>query len=453
SKGRFVEPGRTVWLAEPRLKYAQTLTCGDVDGDGDLDVWLGQYKVPYEKGQMPNPYYDANDGHPSYLLLNDGRGNFSDATARCGLAEKRFRRTYSGSFVDLDEDHDLDLLVVSDFAGAELYHNDGAGNFSDATRDLIGGAAGFGMAHCLADFNRDARLDLLMIGMNSPTADRLDFLKLFRPGHENDRRFRPQMTFGNRLFTGRADGRFEPASMNALIARAGWAWGCSAFDFDNDSWPDVYIANGHETLSSVREYEPEFWLHDIYVGRSQDDRVVDAYFISKARQTRGQGWSYGGNERNRFYLNETGESFLEVAHLLGVALPEDSRNVVTEDLDQDGRVDLLVTTFEAWPVRKQTLRVFRNQIEPMGHWIGFRFPETPRGSAIGASVKIQTEGFGAVRQIVTGDSFRAQHAPVVHFGLGHRTRVERIEVRWTGERSMMLENPAIDRYHSIIPSP
>jgi hypothetical protein len=57
----------------------------------DLDVWLGQHKVPYERGQMPTPYFDANDGHPSYLLLNDGPGVF-DGTEASGLAPKRWRR-------------------------------------------------------------------------------------------------------------------------------------------------------------------------------------------------------------------------------------------------------------------------------------------------------------------------------------------------------------------------
>src|SRR5207247_10323288 len=138
---------------------------------------------------------------------------------------------------------------------------------------------------------------------------------------------------------------FEQTSLSDSIARSGWAWGCSAFDFDNDGCMDVYIANGHETKQFVRDYEREFWLHDAYIGCSKDDAVVAAYFAGNHAQTRAQGWSFGGYEKNRLYLNQRGGSFLEIGHLMGVALETDSRDVVADDLDGDGRVDLLLTTF------------------------------------------------------------------------------------------------------------
>jgi hypothetical protein len=99
-----------------------------------------------------------------------------------GLAAKRGRRTYTASLADLDADGCLDLAVVSDFAGLDLYRNDGRGHFTDVTDAWVSDPKAFGMAHALADFNADARLDLLMIGMNSPTVDRLEHLGLRRPG-------------------------------------------------------------------------------------------------------------------------------------------------------------------------------------------------------------------------------------------------------------------------------
>lgn len=447
--GTFNEPGRLAWAANPPLKYAQVITCGDIDHDGDLDVFLGQYKNPYFRGQMPAPFYAANDGHPAYLLLNDGKGNFTDATQSAGLAPKRWRRTYSASFARFGGDANLDLVVVSDFAGLDFYRNDGHGHFRDATEKCIPDPMGFGMAHAVADFNADGEMDLLMIGMSSPTVKRLDHLRLWRPDAREEPTARTRLTSGNRLLLGRADGAFEQAGCNESLANSGWSWGCSAFDCDNDGFPDVYIANGHESRASVQEYEPEFWLHDLYVAGSTNNRLADLYFQSKFTRTRGRGQSYGGYEINRLYLSQQAHAFLEAGYLMGVGLEQDCRNVVTGDLDGDGRVDLLVTTFEVWPVPKQTLRVYRNTLPASGNWIGFRLREARGRSPVGATVTIRYGTHSATSQVVTGDSYRSQSANTLHFGLGKATRVDRAEITWADGTKQVLEQPAVNEYHSV----
>ncbi|MCP5528298.1 MAG: CRTAC1 family protein [Verrucomicrobiales bacterium] len=446
--------GRPAWPAASRLRYAQVLTTGDVDGDGDLDVWLGQYKGPYNQGQMPAPYYDANDGNPSWLLLNDGQGRFADVTEAAGLVSKRWRRTYSASLVDLDDDRDLDLLVVSDFAGLDVHLNDGHGHFRDVTRERVDEPHGFGMAHVLADFNRDGRADLLMTGMHCPTAWRLDHLGLTRPEHPDYARARARMTSGCRLYFGQPDGRLAQGPAGAALARAGWTWGCVAFDLENDGWLDIYAANGHETKAWVQDYEPEFWLHDIYVADSRDDPVTAAYFGGKISRTRGQGMSYGGYEKNRCYVNLAGAGFAEIGWLLGVALPEDSRNVVATDLDADGRQDLAVTTFEAWPEVRQTLRVFRNELPDPGNWIAFRLQRSgATDGPEGAVVTLRGAGRADRRWIVTGDSHRSQQAPVAHFGLGSADAVDSVQVAYSSGEIQIIEGPAINRTHTLSRGP
>jgi len=258
------------------------------------------------------------------------------------------------------------------------------------------------------------------------------------------------MTFGNRLFLARSNGGFEQTSMNDSIARSGWSWGCSAFDFDNDGFPDVYIANGHETKQFVREYEPEFWLHDIYVGHSQKDEAARIYFQNKIDLTRGRGQSYGGYEKNRLYLNRDGTSFFEAGYLMGVALDQDCRNVVTDDLDGDGRMDLLVATMELWPEVKQTLHVYSNTLNDSGNWIGFHFREEGGGkSPVGTSVTVHYQGHTAVRQIVTGDSYRSQSANTLHFGLGGSTQVDRAEIVWVNGEKLVVSKPKVNQYHLL----
>jgi hypothetical protein len=449
--GRFDVPGIPVWEPPRDLVHAMGLTCGDMDSDGDLDVFLTQYKPPYDAGSMPTPCDDARDGLPSYLLRNEGGGLFSDATVGSGLEPKRRRRTYSASFCDLDDDGHLDLAVVSDFAGLDLYQNDGRGHFRDVTARWVVEPQALGMGHAISDFNADGRLDLLMIGMNSPTVDRLEYLGLWRPSPGLDRAARVRLTHGNRLWLSRPGSGFEQIGLNDSIAHTGWSWGCTAADFDNDGWPDVAIANGMESRGSVRDYESEFWLHDVFVGDSDDDPAAYLYFKDKVARTQGRGHSYGGYEKNRLLLNREGQSFQEVGHLFGVAIEEDSRNLVGTDLDADGRVDLVVTSYETWPRPRQTLRIFRNRLAGLAPWIGFRFHDGA-GSAMGAVVTLGCATGRAVRTVVTGDSHRSQHPATVHFGLGNRASTPRwAEIRWTSGETTRIANPQPGRYHDVYP--
>lgn len=449
--GQFTESARPLPATAARLENPFVLTAGDVDGDGYLDFWLGQYKPPAVGGQMPTPIYDANDAFPAFLFMNDRKGGFRDATESAGLAAKRFRRTYSASLVDLDDDGDLDLLVVSDFAGADLYLNDGRGHFTDVTAARLDEPHAFGMAHAFGDFNRDGALDFLMIGMDSPVAARLDHLGLGSPERPDYQRYRPIMTQGNRLYLG-GDGKFRQTALSEQVAHTGWSWGVAAFDCDNDGDLDLAIANGHLSDASTAEYESQFWRHDIYVGDSREDRAKEMYFGAVIGHSRSAGASYGGNHLNRFFLNEAGSAFREVAYLLGTSLSLDSRSVVADDLDGDGRLDLLITSYSTWPAAFHGLHLYQNLMPATGHWIGFRLRESKPGfSPIGAKVTLRSPYVTQTRQVVTGDSFLCQHAPTIHFGLGQDTQVTEVEIRWPNGRRQKLAAPGLDRYHVVKP--
>ncbi|MBN8246956.1 MAG: CRTAC1 family protein, partial [Verrucomicrobia bacterium] len=447
--GRFDAPGIRVWTPPRDLTRGMAFTCGDMDRDGDLDLFIGQYKSPYESGSMPTPCDNALDGLPAYLLRNEGDGGFRDATPGSGLEPKRHRRSYSASFADLDQDGALDLVVVSDFAGLDVHRGDGQGHFQEATARWFPQPQGLGMGHALSDFNADGLPDVLMIGMQSPTVDRLLHLGLRREKSDLER-WR-QATHGNRLWLGLAGGTgFEPWPLKENATRTGWSWGCTAADFDNDGWPDLAVANGMESRLTVRDYEPEFWLHDVFVGNSADHPAAHLYFQAKIARTQGRGQSYGGHEKNRLLLNQSGDSFLEAAHLLGVALEEDSRNLVGADLDADGRQDLVVTSFDAWPRPRQTLHVFRNTLPDTGPWIGFHLPPACADSC-GATVTLSSRGKRSLRMQVTGDSHRSQHPATAHFGLGDLGAPEAVEIRWASGALTRIESPAPGRYHTVPP--
>ncbi len=451
-EGRFDGQRRRVWSSPVKLMNPFVMTCGDIDRDGDLDLWLAQYKLPYYAGQMPTPYYDANDGFPSFLLINDGHGNFRDATESAGLNAKRFRRTYSSSFVDLNEDGDLDLVVVSDFAGADIYYNDRRGRFTDVTAEVLDEPHAFGMAHSFGDYDGDGHLDFLMIGMNSFVAQRLDSLKAGPAAFPQHQLMRPKLGYGNRLYL-RRGGVFRQEPLSDHVARTGWSWGCTSFDFDNDGDLDLYVTNGHKSRSSAKDYEAQFWRHDIYIASSRHDPALDLYFGATGDRLYGSGQSYGGYEKNRLLLNLSGKEFLEVGYLMGVAREEDCRNVVSDDLDGDGRLDLLFTTFAEWPKPRQALHIYRNQHEQTGNWIAVRLPEAGRGlSPIGATVFLVSSDGRQMRQLVAGDSYRSQSDATLHFGLAAATNVSFVEVRWPNGRTNTLSNPEINHSHRVVPS-
>ena len=322
--GKF--PHQPVICFDDRLDNLHALTAGDIDGDGDLDLFVGQWKAPYVDGVMPTPYWDANDGHSDYLLVNDGKGKFKDRTAKAGLEKKRNRRTFSASFIDLNDDYHLDLLVIADFSGMDAYLNQGDGNFKDATAKLLPKRAGFGMSHAIGDFNMDGKSDLYMVGMSSTTARRLDGLKLGRPGFEEYDRMRAPMAFGNRLLLRQTgDPRYAQPAYADTCARTGWSWGCVAADFDIDGDTDLFVSNGHLSGNSAKDYCTRFWCHDLYTGNSKPNKLIDTFFKSELAAKLGKDISWNGFEHNVLYLNRPGHGFLNTAFLNGVAGEFDSR--------------------------------------------------------------------------------------------------------------------------------
>ena len=445
--GGFPDRGEKVGAIGDSLIYPSVLTAGDVDLDGDLDVWLAQYKAAYHFGQMPTPYYDANDGFPSFLLINDGTGHFQDETASRGLSAKRLRRTYSASLVDLDLDSDLDLAVASDYSGLDLYLNDGGDGFRDVTNEIAEQRHCFGMSLTFGDYNLDQRLDFYMTGMASTTARRLEAMGLGRPEFPDHQKMRSVMGYGNRMYLAGIDG-FQQAPFNDQVARTGWSWGSTSFDFDNDADVDIYVANGHRSNQTAKDYCSQFWTHDIYMASSQHDPQF-ANFFQQVQGTEFSSTSWNGFEHNSLLMNERGVGFMKTGFLMDVAFEFDSRNVVSDDFDGDGRYDLLVV---GRPMDDNQAHIYlvQNVFRSQNHWIGLYLHELGAGrSPVGAGVAIEYGGHGQVRTIVTGDSLYSQHATTVHFGLGEIDAVERMVISWSDGSTSRIERPEVDRYHVI----
>ena len=303
----------------------------------------------------------------------------------------------------------------------------------------------FGMSAAFADYDLDGRLDFFVAGMASTTAPRLEAMGLGRTERREMQTMRMRMAFGNRMYLASEGGWREP-DFRDQVARTGWTWGTTAFDFDNDRDPDLFTANGHISGRSTKDFCVNFWCHDIYDGTSEPNEALGLLMGKKMKALYAGAESWDGHQKNQLLMNLGGAGFVNVAFLMGVADSFDSRSAVSGDLD--GRVDLVVV--EDHGLKGQKLHVYRNHLETGSHWIGVHLREEGNGiSPVGASVSVRTAEQTHVGQIVTGETVMGQHPTTRHFGLGSSTRVESIEVRWPNGMTRIIHDPEIDRYHRI----
>lgn len=447
--GVFADPPLGKTKEGGHLQQPTAMTAGDIDGDGDLDLWVGQYRISYLMGMMPAPYYDATDGFPSFLLENQGDGTFIPKDIP-GFAKKRNRRTYTGSFVDLDDDLDLDLLVVSDFAGIDAYENDGKGNFRDVTDAWFDERHLFGMSATFGDYNLDGRLDFYVAGMGSTTARRLEFMRAERKDSPDVEQMRMKMAYGNRMYlrnpTG-AKGYAQPFFKDA-VARTGWAWGTTSLDFDNDGDKDIFVANGHSSGESTKDHCTHFWCHDIYNPSVKPNRAMHEAFQIVHRGYFDKSESWDGYQKSNLLMNIGGIDFQNVAFLMGVADQFDGRAALSDDFDGDGRMDLVVVE-DRWQ-KGQVLHVYRNTMETNHHWIGIRLnPVKDYGSPLGAKIMVRSGDVQQVASMMAGETIHGQHSSTVHFGLGKSSAVDSIEVQWSNGKRSILKSPSADQYHQL----
>jgi hypothetical protein len=264
---------------------------------------------------------------------------------------------------------------------------------------------------------------------------------------------RAKMAYGNRLYLGQADHRYVQAPFADQVARSGWSWGTTAFDFDNDSDLDLYVANGNVSRKSAKDYCTTFWRHDIYTGGSEPDAEVQRLFLDEFGQAIEAGVSWNGFEHNKLFVNRGGRGFTEGGFPMGVALEDDSRAVASGDLDGDGHPELVVVLSRTESAERgqgeaehERAVVLHNRW-PTGEWIGVRLGGGR--NTLGATITVERDdGTELVHRVVAGDSYKAQHAPARHFGLGEG-KVARVRVRWPDGKTAELRRPANARWHVV----
>ncbi len=427
-KGVFTDVTRAAGLAVSL--YGMGAAVGDYNNDGHVDIFVSAL------GQ-------------SRLFRNNGNKTFTDVTADAGLsAPKEF--SSSAAWVDYDKDGNLDLFVAnyvqwsigSDLfctldgtrksyctpesykgASARLWRNQGKGKFSDVTRQAgVFDATSKGLAVTVLDYNLDGWPDLLLVNDTEPNKLYLNTGKggftekavgagvafsedgVARAGMgtdaaDYDRSGYPSIVISNfsnqmlSLYHNEGNGLFVDEAPRSEVGRASLltlGFACFFFDYDLDGWQDIFVANGH--------IENE-------IERIQK-RVTYAQAPHVFRNVRGK--------------------FQETTASLGAAFarPRVARGAAYGDIDNDGDLDLLMTTNggPALLFRNEGASNRRLRIKLVG--------TSSNRSALGAVVTVTAGGEKQWKMLRSGSSYLSQSELVLTFGLGGHAVAESVEVRW-----------------------
>ena len=377
----------------------------DFDHDGDLDLFVVNYcawSLGAEKacgapkeGYRTYCHPDAFAPLPNVLYRNDGHGRFTDVSAQAGIG-RHMGKGMGLAFADYDGDGWADVFVSNDAWRNFLFRNRGNGTFeetglyagvayADAGRPVSGMGADF------RDYDGDGRPDIFMTALSNET------FPLFR--NEGTGLFRDE-TFGSRLG-------------GQSLAWGGWSTGM--VDLDNDGFLDLFVAGGHVQTNE-----------GLYSSRS-------------SRQS------------NRVFRNLGGRTFDDVTRECGGDFQRVGlhRGAAFGDLDDDGRVDAVVTRLN------EPVAVFLNRTDPAGHYLLVRLVGTRSNrDGLGASLRLVLgSGRSLVRHATTAVGYGGSSDKRVHFGLGEEDRVQRLEVTWPGRRVQVLESVGSDQVLEVRESP
>jgi Tfp pilus assembly protein PilF len=426
-------------FAQPAQSAFTHAAVADYDGDGRLDVYFCVYSYygGLDQYRYPVPYFDARNGPPNFLFHNEGNGIFTDRTQAAGLNVDNDRYSFACAWGDAQGAGRPDLYVANDFGRGNLYRNNGDGTFTSVAREAGVDQVGAGMSACWFDFDRDGKQDIYVGNMWSAAGIRVSEQKLFHETEpESIRALYRRHARGNSLFQNQGDGNFKNMASQAGVEMGRWSWSSDAWDFDQDGYPDLYVANGWVSGPNSPELASFFWRQ--VVAKSPQTAAP-----SPAYET---GWNainelirsdgcWNGHERNVFYSNNHDGTFSDISAVAGLDLPDDSRAFALADLDGDGRLEFVLKNRNAPQVR-----ILRNVMKEVGNSVVLRLRGTKSNrDGIGSRVTVESGPDRQTKYLQAGSGFLSQHSKELFFGLGETAGTVRATVRWPSGASQTFE--------------
>jgi len=369
----------------------------DYDKDGKLDLFVSSF-VDYNKetscgnNRLGLKFYcipRVFKPRPSHLYHNNGNSTFTDVSEKSGIA-KSLGKSFGVVATDVNNDGWTDLFVANDTMPNFLFINKGNGTFEEVglragVAFSDNGSPRSGMGVDATDFDSDGWQDLFVANIDQ---------ELFSLYH-------------NQKDTTFIDEPGEIGQATRLLS----GWGLKFFDYNNDGYPDLFLANGHpddmvEKLTTRVKYKEPLLVFENLGTKLKDVSAQSGPIFSSSFPARG---------------------------------------LAVGDYDNDGDLDVLISNNGQAPV------LLRNDGGNRNNWVGLQLVATRSNSgAVGAVISWQVGSRKFSRLKTTGGSYLASHDPREILGSGMVGQIESVEIRWPSGKIDKLTNVPMKGYVTVV---
>ena len=416
----------------------------DYNADGYLDLFLlNNSPKDFARGAADvHPLGVRSDSPEGWNLLyrNNGNGTFTDVSREAGIL-RQIGYGLGVAVADINRDGWPDLYVSNDVAPNDvLYVNNGDGTFTDKAGAWIKHASFAGMGVDVADFNNDGWPDILQVDMLPAALDQQKRMSGYLTyGGRNELRQRGfrddydanSLQLSNGV-TQNGDVIFSDVAGLAGVTATDWSWSPLFADFDNDGSKDIFVTNGYPKAPNDLDYQTA-----MMGARRAGDHRRALRFLKDLR-------SY--HLSNRVFRNNGDLTFTDKTKAWGMDQPGFSYGAAYADLNNDGRLDVVINNMDAPASIYEGIR----SKDDTAHYLQIKLEgESPNRRGIGATLVLTA---GGQKQYLYHSPYRGYMSTMEtleHFGLGRATRVDTLFVIWPGGRSQVLTGLEVDRMITV----